>query len=94
MIPVAKVAEPPGYASIKAGGDAWLQANPAAKHPKDLWSPFLPELAGPPHSAASFFFSAAIAASVTSKRHTLASAAIAGFTSARASFRLPARASA
>lgn len=45
MIPVGKVAEPPGYASIKAGGDAWLSANPAAKRPKDLWSPFLPELA-------------------------------------------------
>ena len=26
-------------------GDAWLKANPAAKRPKDLWSPFLPELA-------------------------------------------------
>lgn len=45
MIPVAKVTKPAGYAKIKAGGDAWLKANPAAKRPKDLWSPFLPELA-------------------------------------------------
>jgi hypothetical protein len=45
VIPVAKVAEPAGYATIKAGGDAWFKANPAAKRPKDLWSPFLPELA-------------------------------------------------
>jgi hypothetical protein len=45
VIPVAKVARPAGYAKIKAGGDAWLTANPAAKRPKDLWSPFLPEFA-------------------------------------------------
>ncbi|MBP9203714.1 MAG: hypothetical protein KBG28_07115 [Kofleriaceae bacterium] len=45
MIPVAKVARPSGYANIKAGGDNWLRANPKAKRPKDLWSPFLPELA-------------------------------------------------
>ena len=45
MIPVAKVPMPAGYGKIKAGGDAWLKANPAAKRPKDLWSPFLPELA-------------------------------------------------
>lgn len=45
MIPVAKVAKPAGYDKIKAGGDAWLRANPAARRPKDLWSPFLPELA-------------------------------------------------
>ena len=45
MIPVAKVAKPAGYDKIKAGGDAWLKANPAARRPKDLWSPFLPELA-------------------------------------------------
>lgn len=45
MIPVANVPKPPGYDKIKAGGDAWLKANPAAKRPKDLWSPFLPELA-------------------------------------------------
>lgn len=45
MIPVAKVPKPPGYDKIKTGGDAWLKANPAAKRPKDLWSPFLPELA-------------------------------------------------
>jgi hypothetical protein len=45
VIPVAKVAKPSGYAKIKAGGDAWLKANPTAKRPKDLWSPFLPELA-------------------------------------------------
>lgn len=45
MIPVAKVARPSGYASIKTGGDNWLRANPTAKRPKDLWSPFLPELA-------------------------------------------------
>lgn len=34
MIPVAKVARPAGYAKIKAGGDAWLKANPAAKRPR------------------------------------------------------------
>lgn len=45
MIPVAKVPRPSGYASINTGGDAWLRANPTAKRPKDLWSPFLPELA-------------------------------------------------
>jgi hypothetical protein len=45
VIPVAKVPKPAGYDKIKAGGDAWLKANPAAKRPKDLWSPFLPELA-------------------------------------------------
>jgi hypothetical protein len=45
MIPVAKVPPPSGYASIKTGGDAWRRANPTAKRPKDLWSPFLPELA-------------------------------------------------
>lgn len=45
MIPVAKVPKPAGYDKIKAGGDVWLKANPAAKRPKDLWSPFLPELA-------------------------------------------------
>ena len=45
MIPVAKVPRPSGYAKVKAGGDAWLAANPSAKRPKDLWSPFLPELA-------------------------------------------------
>jgi hypothetical protein len=45
VIPVAKVAKPAGYDKIKAGGDAWLKANPAARRPKDLWSPFLPELA-------------------------------------------------
>jgi hypothetical protein len=45
VIPVAKVARPVGYASVKTGGDAWLKANPTAKRPKDLWSVFLPELA-------------------------------------------------
>ncbi len=45
MIPVAKVVAPSGYANIKTDGDAWLRANPTAKRPKDLWSPFLPEFA-------------------------------------------------
>lgn len=45
MIPVARVLKPAGYDKIKAGGDAWLKANPAARRPKALWSPFLPELA-------------------------------------------------
>jgi len=46
------------------------------------------------YNAASFFFNVAIAASVRSKRHVLAIAAMAGLASARASSRFPISASA
>ncbi len=45
MIPVGRVAKPQGYDAVKRRGDAWLRANPHAKHPQDLWSPYLSHLA-------------------------------------------------
>lgn len=41
MIPVVRVKKPAGYTPVKKRGDAWLKANPAARRPKDFWSPFL-----------------------------------------------------
>jgi hypothetical protein len=41
MIPVARVGEPKSFdAACRKKGAAWLKANPDAKRPKDLWSPF------------------------------------------------------
>lgn len=45
MIPVAKVPKPPGFVQrVQKPGEAWLAANPKARRPRDLWSPFLPKL--------------------------------------------------
>jgi hypothetical protein len=45
VIPVARVAAPAGYGDVKKRGDAWLEAHPHVRRPKDLWSPFLSHLA-------------------------------------------------
>lgn len=45
MIRVAKVPKPPGFEQkASKPGKAWLAANPKARRPRDLWSPFLPKL--------------------------------------------------
>jgi hypothetical protein len=45
MIPVARVRKPRGFdQQVKIPGEAWLQANPNAKRPKDYWSPYLSRL--------------------------------------------------
>lgn len=46
MIPVAKVKKPAKFdAEVKTPGNLWLQANPKAKRPKALWTPFTSALA-------------------------------------------------
>lgn len=41
MIPVQRVRKPRGFdTKVKQPGDAWLAANPKARRPKDLWSPY------------------------------------------------------
>jgi hypothetical protein len=46
MIRVRKVPEPRDFdANARKPGTAWLRRNPAPRRPKDLWSPFKPQLA-------------------------------------------------
>ena len=41
MIPVRRVRKPAGFDSnVGKPGQIWLRANPTAKRPKDLWSPY------------------------------------------------------
>jgi len=45
MIAVKQVPKPRGFDSrARKPGRAWLKSHPKAKRPKDLWSPFLPDL--------------------------------------------------
>jgi hypothetical protein len=45
MIAVKRVRKPARFnATVKIPGDAWLAANPLAKRPKPLWTPFTPKL--------------------------------------------------
>lgn len=46
MIPVQPVQKPADFdAKVKTPGDAWLAANPGAKRPKPLWTPYTARLA-------------------------------------------------
>ncbi|WP_249677636.1 hypothetical protein [Pseudomonas abieticivorans] len=46
MIPVTATEEPPDFDQrCRQRGNAWLDQNPDARRPKDLWSPFRPRLA-------------------------------------------------
>jgi hypothetical protein len=45
VIPVAKVRKPKGFdKAVKTPGGVWLKANPKAKRPKALWTPYLGQL--------------------------------------------------
>lgn len=45
MIPVHKVRKPKGFdKKVKEPGNKWLEANPDAQRPRDLWSPYLKHL--------------------------------------------------